>query len=160
MDNFESVCNEIVGPKYDVITEHICNQIRQYEGFELTGNNNLYRRLTDADFSAIVKALIENEIALRSISLKHHRITNAGLQSVLQYGLADNNSLELLDFEGNDIGGVNCGNLLSSYLRNEYCKLQSLNLSNNPLGEQCGMVLGDALRVRELRLSLSVSHSL
>jgi hypothetical protein len=101
------------------------------EVLALTGTASL--RLTDADVAVLVEALTQahgDNVFLRTLSLRNHRITDDGFALICQKLVQGppggvGATLRALDLEGNDIEGKNVGDLR---LESQDCHLEALNL--------------------------------
>jgi hypothetical protein len=101
------------------------------EVLALTGTASL--RLTDADVAVLVEALTQahgDNVFLRTLSLRNHRITDDGFALICQKLVLGppggvGATLRALDLEGNDIEGKGVGDLRLESLD---CHLEALNL--------------------------------
>jgi hypothetical protein len=155
------------------------------EVLALTGTASL--RLTDADVAVLVEALTQahgDNVFLRTLSLRNHRITDDGFALICQKLVQGppggvGATLRALDLEGNDIEGKNVGDLR---LESQDCHLEALNLrylstarhhkfflfvaylffifsptrSHNPLILGAGMAIANAVRANRSLHTLSL----
>ena len=111
-------------------------------------------RLHDSHVQAIVKGLMIANISLHTLSLKNHRITDIGFESICS-SIANRNELLHLDLSQNSIHGENMSAL---QLSNTSCPLLSFNLSCNPLCRTAGMVIANDLRTNHKLLTFEASN--
>lgn len=127
------------------IAPYVTQQIREMEAIELSGNNSLQYRFTDDCVHILVECLINCNIMIQSISLRHHRLTSEAVKHLSLYYLQSLRLLQI-DLEGNDVDSEGA-ELLATWLLSEHCNMLSLNLSCNPIGERGGFCLADALKL-------------
>lgn len=91
--------------------------------------------ITDDIITAILDCLTRQHIILNELCLKFHRITSIGLIEISKYIYSSNEhalAFKILDLEGNDIDGESIDSLRMDHA--DICKIESLNVSSNPLG--------------------------
>ena len=91
---------------------------------------------------ALAKLLLQNTI-LKQLYLGKHALSDSDLQLLVDYGLASNTGLELLDLRANRLSGL-CAPCLAKLLK---CNktLQVLNLSSNRISDDAAAVLASQI---------------
>ena len=133
----------------DEIVGYITQQLRDMESIELSGNNPLKFRMTDEFLQILVDCLLESDVKIQILTLRHHRLTSGALKiisALWSKNVDELCSLSQLDLDGNDVDDTGIESL-TSYLLSSDCTLLSLNLNNNPIQERGGMLLAEALKV-------------
>ncbi|GMI54804.1 hypothetical protein ScalyP_jg10355 [Parmales sp. scaly parma] len=105
---------------------------------------------------SIIKAAQDGAATVHTISIRNHRVANAGAASlaklipktVFEEGEeklegTHNVGLEVLDLGGNDIEAEGCKAICEAISKNN--KLRELNLSHNPLGRNGGYAVAEML---------------
>ena len=134
------------GPVGESIAPFLAQQLREIECIDISGNNSLKYRFTDDVILGLVKCLLQCRINIQCLTLKHHRLTSTSVKHISALWQVENSQLCQLDFEGNDIDerGVE---VIAQWLLYSNCTLLSLNLSNNSIHEEGGMILSDAVKL-------------
>lgn len=121
-------------------------------------------RLNDDQIGSFSHCIIKSNILLEYLSLQYHKITDAGLSAIcstLLYGVSpaedpqQSMRLEGLDLEGNEITAKG---LHALRLHSNECSLMSLTLSYNPLDQEGGMIIAEALSSNRILRQLVVNN--
>lgn len=147
IDQFEQILTESLGDIGEALAPYFAQQLRDVQAIELSGNNTMKYRMTDAHMELLVNAIIESGVQVDCIVLRHHRLTDASINHLSNLWERDDSNVMLyqLDLEGNDIEVLGA-ETLSAWICRSDCCLQSLNLSNNAIGGQGGMAIAEALK--------------
>jgi Leucine-rich repeat (LRR) protein len=136
--------------------------IKAWKGVDCQG-------MQDADVAVVVdsvaKARKDMGVALGGISLRNHKIGDAGLtklsellreEPVAEGGEGKSGGVETLDLVGNDFGAVGCKALCEVLKENK--TLSSLNLSYNEIGRAGGYAIAEMLELNGSIQALSCGN--
>ncbi|GAQ83189.1 hypothetical protein KFL_001390070 [Klebsormidium nitens] len=103
-----------------------------------------------------IARMLANTSSLQEVKLGKHAMRDAGLETLLTYGMIRNKSIDSLDLRCNQISETSAANL--ARLLGESPNLRTLNLACNRIGDAGAAGLAEGLLLTPSLTSLDLSH--